>query len=118
MEIEKFDFSKLKAGDKVLVCDRYGETVVKVEKITPSGFVRVQGRLYYSDGSSRSSDIWYKPWLKPWTQEKENELKREHMIAKVVDKLNKLRVSDLDYDTAVKIADILANKKGNTHGKT
>lgn len=107
-----YDWIKdLKVGDKVFVWNsNYCETLF-VEKITPTGLIKVNGNLYNENGYLRGSDIWYRPQLIQWSQEKEDELRREKYIKAVVRKLTGLKDGDITYGQAVTIMSILKNNK-------
>ena len=47
---EKKWLSELKAGDSVFVCNRYKRILRTVEKITPTGRIKVGGEYYRTSG--------------------------------------------------------------------
>lgn len=49
----------LKAGDYVFLCTMYGKTLEQVEKITPSGLIKVKGLYFYKSGTQRDRGSWY-----------------------------------------------------------
>ena len=63
------DFSYLKPNDLIIVVQDGNKKVRQVEKITPSGLIRVSGLLYYPDGRERTSSIWHSSRLIPYNKE-------------------------------------------------
>ena len=62
--IETEFLKDLKQGDKVIYCVRgpgfYNKTIMEVEKITPKGFIKVNGSLFNNDtGEIRGSNDSY-----------------------------------------------------------
>lgn len=104
--------SSLKLGDKVVVCSwswsyslRYNESTV--EKITPKGFIKVNGLLYnpnngYLRGSGGSKLLC--PDDKE-TKEKVKDYKRDCFVKSVLYSMR--NVVNITFDQAVKIKDIL-----------
>lgn len=77
------DFIKeLKAGDIVVVCSRTSRAVRKVEKITPSGLIKVNGILYNKNGCERGGDTWSRYYLAEATPELINQIRIESTISK------------------------------------
>ena len=101
------DLSNIKVGDKVIVYGGYGgETIKEVEKITPKGFIRVNGILYNQTGTQRSSDRWFFSRIEPVTEEKIEKLRRRDYVRKITNKIVNMQKS-FTYDQAVKIAEIM-----------
>lgn len=99
----------LKVGDKVILTTQFKEPrVVEVEKITPKGFVKVEGMLFNENGCQRSSS-WYTSYIWEYTEEKEEELRKKAVVRQARDLMN--HCSCLDYEKAVKIIDILGDNK-------
>lgn len=49
--------SQLKVGDKVIISRaHWGSKMSKVEKITPSGMIKVDGRMFNKDGRERGNN--------------------------------------------------------------
>lgn len=96
----------LKVGDNVFVCGRSGRSLHQVEKITPKGFIRVDGQLYTKNGSQRGSgNGWYFTSIRPASDEEVEQFKKEKFVAAVVGKLHS--VTNLQYEQAVAINRIL-----------
>lgn len=97
---------KLKAGDKVILCKsrRFDtvETVAEVEKVTPKGFVKVDGNLYSPDtGTERGGDN----YLKEATEDKVKRIEQYEFVQKVFKRLEGLK--KLSYKKAVELNDLL-----------
>lgn len=60
---------KFKAGDPVAVSNINGVRITTVEKVTPTGRIRVLGKYYNPDGCERTQSFWGMSWLKPVTDE-------------------------------------------------
>lgn len=52
------ELKDLKEGDKVMVGTLHGEYLSKVERITPKGFLVVEGKLFNTNGCERTTDKW------------------------------------------------------------
>ena len=50
------DTYEFKVGDKVLLTSYSGRKISVVEKITPKGFIKVDGMLFYHNGKERTSN--------------------------------------------------------------
>lgn len=94
----------LKVGDNVFVNNAYGLALRKVEKITPKGFIKVDGNLYTKDGVMRGSG-WNWSAIRPASDEEIAEFRKKKFVADVVQKLRS--VSNLQYEQAVAINKIL-----------
>lgn len=99
-------YMDLKAGDKVFV--RYnGSTLLScVEKVTPKGFVKVNGILYDYDGYQRGGDSWYKSRIELATEEMILEYTREEFVRATIKKMRE--VTKITYEQAVAINAILS----------
>lgn len=96
----------LKAGDNVFVCCRSGRTLHQVEKITPKGFIKVDGTLYKKNGFQRGGDNpWYSYHIRPASDEEVEQFQKDRFVAAVIRKLNSIK--NLPYEQAVAIYGIL-----------
>lgn len=102
---------QLKPGDDVVVsCWQYGTTYrkEKVEKVTPTGFIKVDGVLYKpQDGMSRSG---YSQLHDPNDESTKNILKKYEEKTFVRGTMNKIRntnYNDVTYEQAVAIRKIM-----------
>lgn len=104
--MDKEWIKNLKAGDMVIVVrgNYYGRSmdVSTVEKITPSGLIKVGGILYKQDGLARGE--WtYK--LEEETEEVILKIKRSEKIQECFDLMR--RIQKLSYKQAVAILNVL-----------
>lgn len=103
----------LKAGDKVFIHCNGGKPLALVEKVTPKGFVKVNGTLYDSHGIQRGGGTYYKFSIKPATDESIQEYERECFVRTVIRKIHE--VPKITYEQAVAIDAILGGgKEGQT----
>ena len=107
---------QLKPGDDVVIRDwKWGEnsyTNAKVEKITPTGFIRVEGALYKpKDGMSRSGGS---ELLNP-TDENTIKLLKEHtektFVRQTMYKIRNTSNENITYEQAVEIRKIMGWEK-------
>ena len=96
--------SNAKVGDKVIIrghfCD---EEVGVIEKITPKGYLKVGGCLYYTNGVERATG-WYTSNIKLATDEEIEKIEKRSFCRKVLNKLHALK--DISYEQAVLIENI------------
>ena len=68
----------VKVGDEVIESNRFGyRHIYTVEAITPKGFIKVNGHLYYKNGLQRGSDEWHENTIYAVTPEEAQAIKRE-----------------------------------------
>lgn len=81
------DLSNVKVGDYVMWGNRWSSYLsrAKVEKITPSGRLRVDGKLFDNHGWQRGGDTWNKIYIEPFDQTRWDEF----IELQRVDKLRK-----------------------------
>ena len=98
----------LKVGDKVIITTQFKEPrIAEVEKITPKGFVKVDGMLFNENGSQRTSS-WYTSRITECTEEREEALRQKAVIRNARDLMR--HCSCLSYEQAVKIIEILGGE--------
>lgn len=107
------DELNVKAGDKVIINN---STIAVVEKVTPKGFIKVNGNLYYPSGverTSASSFNYHRKHISEYTEEKAKAIAERNARAKIYDKAfylcgkvssNELRI---DLETAKKLIELL-----------
>lgn len=95
----------LKAGDKVFVRYNGNSLLSCVEKVTPKGYVKVNGTLYDYYGCQRGGDSWYKSRIEPATEEMILEYTREKFVRATIKKMRE--VTKITYEQAVAINAIL-----------
>lgn len=101
--MEKFE--NIKVGDEVIVYGGYTEQIRKVEKITPTGLIKVGGCLYYKNGGMRGGDRWSRSHIAMATPELKKKIEEETTIRKANYILTNYKVKD--YETAAKIIELL-----------
>lgn len=101
----------LKAGDKVLLYNQYRRKITTVEKITPKGFIKVDGILFNSNGAERGGSIYGSYHIEPVTDEREQELRREFFVNNTKKRLKEFDFNNITYEQACKIALLLNELK-------
>lgn len=99
----------LKVGDAVFVSGNFGCILHKVEKITPKGFIKVNGALYTKDGYERGGDVWCRTNITPASQDEIETYYKKRFIGEVMNKLRS--VKKLNYEQAVAVNSILFENK-------
>lgn len=95
----------LKVGDKVIVSSHLGgEFVSVVEKITPKGFLKVGGSLFYQNGIERTTG-WHSSHIRVATENDIKKLEQRYFIKFVLEKMHHWK--DLDYEQAKEINELL-----------
>lgn len=102
-------FENLKEGDLVIVSCRYGEKISKVEKITPSGLIRVDGTLFYKNGSERGGDTWNRSCLRVATPQAIEEIQNKATIQKAFNLMR--NIPKITLIQAKQIIEILKNNE-------
>jgi hypothetical protein len=74
----------LKVGDYVFVRCRLGQSLEKVEKITPKGYIKVRTTLFNKDGSERGGDVWNKYFISEATPERIKVFQEKQIINKAI----------------------------------
>lgn len=99
----------VKKGDKVILCcGLRNKRVAIVEKVTPKGFIKVNGELYYDDGRKRGgSYLWNTDFIKKYTEEEGRKIGEDMYIRVTREKLQ--NIDKLTYEQAVAINKILEN---------
>lgn len=94
----------LKEGDTVIVRTRYSESIRKVDKITPTGKIRV-GNFLFTDGRCKSGNVWDYTTLEEPTEEKVREITEKYVIRKALTEMHETK--DISYEQAKAILEIL-----------
>lgn len=107
------DELNVKAGDKVIINDC---KIAVVEKVTPKGFIKVNGNLYYPSGQERtscSSFSYHRKYISEYTEEKAKAITERKAREEIYDKAFYLckKVSNkelrIDLATAKKLIELL-----------
>ena len=112
------DFLKnLKAGDKVIVSDRYASCVRVVQRLTKTliivdeGDGRNAGRYNRNSGWLTGFDIWNSASLKEATQEKISKVNEENKRLNQLRKIKSFRYPILNNDQLDRIVNILNEER-------
>lgn len=95
-----------KVGQRVLVHKGKFVYMSNIEKITPSGLIKVDGKLYYPDGRERTADCWNYSTITLATDYDIVQLKKSRFIQRVYDKMKTMN-NKLTYEQAIEINRIL-----------
>ncbi len=97
------EFKNLKVGDKVFVCYTGRTAVRAVEKITPTGLIKVDGILFNINGSARGGGAYCRTHIEIATPEKIEKIKQDVYIKKVMANLKELKTEDVTFEQAEEI---------------
>lgn len=97
------DFTKLQVGDLVFVYYQSSTCVKPVQKITPSGLIKVDGNLFNQNGCIRGGGSFCTTRIEIATPEKIEEFRQRVYIKKVYCKLKELSVDDITLEQAKEI---------------
>lgn len=82
---------ELKEGDKVIISGGYRKAIRKIDKITPTGRIKIDDIQYDCMGYEMSSNIWNRNHsLHQWTQEQESQLIHLAKFQKMCCKLSEI----------------------------
>jgi hypothetical protein len=103
----EMELKDLKAGDKVVVNYGYyaNRAVKEIEKVTPAGFIKVDGDLYTLSGSMRGGKWGNRKHIRVATTELIQEIADENLIKNTLWYINNLK--NLTVEQARAIAAIL-----------
>lgn len=96
---------KLKVGDKVFVNTGSAIILATVDGITPAGYIKVNGALFYRNGWQRGGWDWYRPFLTEATPERIKGFYGELTIKKALAVMRETK--DLSVDQAKMILHLL-----------
>lgn len=104
-------FSYLKPGDPILIkasnFASYKITESKVDKVTPTGLIKVGSRYFYQDGTERTSSTFCRARLYHYEPDLVESVKRQTFCTKVVRRLRNITEDQITYEQAVAINKIL-----------
>ena len=89
-------------NDKVIVVNRLYERVAKVERITPTGRIRVEGQYYDKYGREIGGDVWSSSYITYVTEEHIKKI----TISKAYQLMKNCDLNNITYDQATKIIEI------------
>ena len=101
----------VKVGDKVIIQGRWNEeSIHTVEKITPTGLIKVCGYTFYDNGTQRGGDSWSSFRLIEATPEAIQRIKDRKTVRKAISMCRKVDTDKIDIDTANKLIALLEGK--------
>ena len=98
-------------GDEVIVSGRYSEKIAKVERITPTGRIRVEGTYYNKYGWEIGGDVWSRSYITYVTEEKAEKIKQRQTISKAYQLMKNYNLNNITFDQATKIIEIFEDKE-------
>jgi len=98
-------------GDEVIVSGRLSEKIAKVERITPTGRIRVEGQYYDKYGWEIGSDVWSRSHITYVTEEHAEKIKQRQTISKTYQLMKNYNLNNLTFDQATKIIEIFEDKE-------
>ena len=102
--------SSLKQGDKVIVQRRSIEDICTVERITPTGIIKLNNRLQFDKhGRERGAGYGWTHWLRELTDEKRAEFEHRNLAQRV----SKIDWSKCSADQLRRIKAITEEDKGD-----
>ena len=100
--------AELKPGDEILVSSPYqNKRIATVEKITPTGLIKVENMYFNRDGSQRGGDVFGGCRISECSPAKKKELMQERVIVNTVKILRTLTKDSINYEQAVAIMEIV-----------
>lgn len=97
----------LKVGDKVLMRNTWCTGIGVVDKITPTGIIKVGSYSFRPDGRERGGDS-YRPWyIEPLTPELEVEFYKKRFISEVANRASDYDFRNMSYDIAKALNELL-----------
>lgn len=97
------DFKNLQVGDLVFVYYQSSTCIKPIQKITPSGLIKVDGNLFNQNGHIRGGGSYCTTRIEIATPEKIEEFRQRVYIKKVYRKLKELSVDDITLEQAKEI---------------
>lgn len=105
------DFKNLQVGDLVFVY-YYSKTCIRpVQKITPTGLIKVDGNLFNQNGRIRGGDSYCTTRIEIATPEKIEEFQQRVYIKRIINNLKNLTTEDITIKQAKEINRILEFEK-------
>lgn len=105
------DFKNLQVGDLVFVYYQSSTCVKPVQKITPSGLIKVDGNLFNTNGFIRGGGSYCTTRIEVATSEKIEEFQQRVYIKKTIRNLKNLTIEDITFEQAKEINRIFEFKE-------
>lgn len=81
---------QVEAGDTVIVSNGWRKTIAEVEKVTPTGLIKVLGTLYHPDGSERGGG-WGRSRLCEATPEAIQLIQNQEVVYSALNKMHECK---------------------------
>lgn len=101
------NLKNIQVGDMVFIYYHSHTCIKPVQKITPSGLIKVDGNLFNSNGRIRGGGSYCTTYIEIATPEEIEEFKQRMYIKKVLAHLKKLKFEDITFEQAERISHIL-----------
>lgn len=99
----------VKVGDEVAVGGNYGYSIIKVEKVTPTGRIKCSdGRSYDKNGNQIGGSTWHSSYIKILTNEIREEilLKKYHNTLTIAFDDNRKNIKNLSKEQSKELIDL------------
>lgn len=96
-----------RVGDLVIITSRWREDVMKVEKITPTGRVKVGSSYFYNNGLQVGGDVWDRSRIVPATEEMIDKLEKKKYMNLTLKRMHDFK-EELSHEDALAINQILS----------
>lgn len=100
------NLKNIQVGDMVFIHYHSHKCIKPVQKITPSGLIKVDGNLFNSNGFIRGGGSYCTTYIEIATPEKIEEFKQRIYIKKVLAHLRELQFEDITLEQAERINQI------------
>lgn len=97
------ELKNLQVGDLVFVYYSHCTCIKAVQKITPSGLIKVNGLLFNVDGYLRGRDRYCTTHIEIATPDKIEDFKKRVYVKKTFTNLQNLTVEDISFEQAQEI---------------
>jgi hypothetical protein len=105
------ELKDLKAGDKVIVSNRYYKFLKVVDKVTPSGYIKVDSEYYMpDDGYKRGGEYYNRSRIEIVTPEKLQAIEDKETIERAMYLLDRTRGVSMSAEKARQIIAILESE--------
>jgi hypothetical protein len=106
------NLQNLKAGDKVIMGNRFGAKVTTVKRITPTGLIVVNGNngteyTFKQNGNERGGSDWDRLSIAEWTPEYDARIAAKEERIRVIQRIGNQKWNDLTNDQLRRIVAIL-----------
>ncbi len=103
-------FRELKGGDKVIIKGYYNKIIATIDKITPTGRIKVNNDAFDHDGREIGAYDWRPNYLLKWTQEEEDEIAKQIEFKNMCYFLTQTNWKEKDYSLVESVYNIVKDK--------